>query len=176
MDTPKVIDPAVAIATPFIAKFEGFRSHPYDDGFGTMTIGIGFTILEDGSHVTAETPLMTEAEALAYLSTFVARLAVAIRDMSRPQLTANQCAAFCSFAYEEGINALRDSTLMAAWNDGDTAKAEAQWLVWDVADGRPVAAIEGRRKAELALFKTPDGAVASEGEADALDDRFNPGT
>lgn len=166
MDTPQVIDPAVAIAAPLIAKFEGFRSDPYDDGFGTMTIGIGFTILEDGSHVTADTPPMTEAEALAYLSTFVARLAVAIRDMSRPQLTANQCAAFCSFAYEEGINALRDSTLMVAWNDGDAEKAEAQWLVWDVADGRPVAAIEGRRKAELALFKAPDKAVAPDDKPD----------
>lgn len=173
MDTPQVTDPAVAIATPFIAKFEGFRSHPYDDGFGTMTIGIGFTILEDGSHVTDNTPPMTEAEALAYLSTFVARLAVAIREMSRPQLTANQCAAFCSFAYEEGINALRDSTLMAAWNDGDTAKVDAQWLVWNVADGRPVAAIEGRRKAELTLFKTPDGAIASEDEADELMDKYD---
>lgn len=168
-----MIDPAVAIATPIIAKFEGFRSHPYQDIAGVWTIGIGFTILEDGSHVTADTPPMTETEALAYLSTFVARLAVAIREMSRPQLADNQCAAFCSFAYELGINALRDSTLMRDWNAGDVNGAEAQWLVWDVADGRPVAAIEGRRKAELALFKTPDGTVAPEDEADKLMDKYD---
>lgn len=173
MDTPQVTDAAVAIAAPFIAGFEGFSAWSYQDIAGVWTIGIGFTIMPDGSAVTAHTPLMTYDAALAYLSTFVARLAPAIRSMSRPQLTANQCAAFCSFAYEEGINALLDSTLMAAWNDGDTAKVDAQWLVWNVADGRPVAAIEGRRKAELTLFKTPDGAIASEDEADELMDKYD---
>jgi lysozyme len=168
-----VTDPAVTIATPFIARFEGYRSHPYDDGFGTWTIGYGTTFLEDGTAVTEHTSPMTKAEALTYLAAFVGRLAPVIRTMSRPVLTDNQCAGFCSFAYEEGISALADSKLMSAWNSGDVAEAEAQWLVWDVAGGRAIEAIEARRKAELTLFKTPNGPPAVEDEADALMDRLD---
>jgi lysozyme len=176
-------DPAVAIAAPFIGKFEGFRSHPYQDIAGVWTQGYGATILEDGTPVTASTPPTTEAEALAYLAQYVGRIVSAIRTMSRPRMTANQCAAAASLAYNVGINAFRGSTLLADWNAGNIAGVEAQWLLWDMVDGHQVAALEGRRKAELALFKTPDGAEvdanpvptppAPEDEADALDDEFN---
>jgi lysozyme len=183
MDTPQVIDPAIEIATAMICHYEGFRSEPYEDGFGTETIGYGTTFLEDGSPVTANTPPMTEPEARAYVTAFVGRLVPVIRNMSRPRLSDNQCAALADFSYEEGISALAESTLLREWNDGNVAGAEAQFLVWDYADGRPVAAIEARRKAELALFKTPDGTEVSanpvpkppapEDEADELDDEFN---
>jgi lysozyme len=178
MDTPQVIDPAIEIATAMICHYEGFRSEPYEDGFGTETIGYGTTFLEDGSPVTANTPPMTEPEARAYVTAFVGRLVPVIRNMSHPRrLSDNQCAALADFSYEEGISALAESTLLREWNDGNVAGAEAQFLVWDYADGRPVAAIEARRKAELVLFKTPDGvevAPAPEDEADILDSKFNP--
>jgi lysozyme len=153
-------DTAVAVATQMIAKEEGYREYAYQDIVGVWTIGIGFTILEDGKPVTAGTPPMPKPRALAYLATFVERLVAAIRAMTpdRP-LTTNQCAALADFSFEEGISALRDSTLMREWNAGNVEAAEAQFLVWDVAGGRHVPAIEARRKAELALFKTPNSAV-----------------
>jgi lysozyme len=170
-----VTDPAVAIAVDMIAEYEGFRQDAYQDIVGVWTIGIGFTILEDGTPVTAKTRPMPKPRALAYLATFVERLVAAIRAMApdRP-LTTNQCAALADFSFEEGIIALRDSTLMREWNAGNVKAAEAQILVWDDAGGRPVPAIEARRKAELALFKTPPVVAPEEDEADILDERFDP--
>lgn len=184
MDQIQMTDPAIAIAAPFIERFEGYRKDPYNDGFGTITIGIGFTHLPDGP-VTMATPPMTYDDALAYLRELIVPLAADVRALSKRPLTANQCAAWCSFCYELGVPALRHSTLLADWNAGNDSAAEAQFLVWDRAGGRAVPAIENRREAELALFKTPDGArvtvspvppaPATEDVADALDDRFNPG-
>lgn len=166
-------DPAIAIATPFIAGFEGFRPAPYQDIVGVWTEGDGFTYLPDGSPVTANSPPMTQAQADAELAGWLETKTVpAVRGMIKVPVTDHMVAALASFAYNEGITALRTSTLLRDLNAGSVLAAEGQFDIWDMAGGRVVGGLLRRRRAELALFKTPDG-VAPESVADQLMDRLD---
>lgn len=178
-------DPAVLIATPLIAEFEGFRAEPYQDIAGIWTIGFGSIYLPNGSRVTAHTPAVTRAAEEARLQDAVAKTVEAVRAMTSVSLTANQSAACASLAYNIGTGALRQSTLMALVARGNFAAAPGQFAVWIYAGGRMSQGLVGRRKAEAALFSRPDDAppftadlsgqnVVPDDVADQLDDRFNP--
>ncbi len=150
-------DPALSLAVPLIAEFEGFRSEPYRDQAGNWTIGFGFTVNSDGTHVSAATPPITREAAEARLSGMVARVLGLVRGMVHVPITNNQAAALTSFAYNEGTNALRNSTLLERLNAGDTAGAAEQFGGWVYADGRPDAGLRNRRARERVVFLAADG-------------------
>ena len=147
-----VDDPALAIAVPLIAKFEGFRSKVYQDVAGVWTVGYGSTYLLDGSHVTINTPPISEPDARAMLATVVARTLAAVRGMVKVPMTDGQAAALASFAYNLGPAALRASTLLKKFNAGDTQGAADQFLGWCHAGGRVIQGLVNRRIAERDLF------------------------
>ncbi len=171
-------DPALSIATAFIAEHEGFRSHPYADVGGTFTIGYGFTYLPDGKKVTPDTPPVDQSEAYQRLTVMVARVLVAVRVIAPTNITTNQAAALCSFAYNEGTGALRHSTLLELLNKGDVCGAAEQFAAWIYAGGGVSQGLIARRAAERALFLTPDEALVipdPDHSADALmEDELNP--
>ena len=140
---------ALSIAVPLIASFEGFRSEPYQDQANVWTIGFGFTVNADGTRVSATTPAISREAATERLGTMVARIVTLVRGMVAVPATENQIAACTSFAFNEGTNALRTSTLLRLFNERDTANAALQFGAWLV----------NRRKAEAALFLKPDGAT-----------------
>lgn len=72
----------------------------------------------------------------------------------------NQFDALVSFAYNAGRKALAGSTLLKLHRAGNYARAAAQFEVWDHAGGRVMTGLLRRRKAEAALYATPDGAPA----------------
>ena len=150
-------DPAADIAVPLIAEFEGFRDKPYVDQGGTFTIGFGFTVLEDGRYVTADTPPMSRDEAYARLSSMVATTAKNVRGMVyHPGITNNAIAALTSFAFNEGTNALRKSTLLMALNQGRLDEAANGFLAWIYVKGLRDHGLANRRTKERLLFLTPD--------------------
>ena len=160
-------DPALQPAAAFIAQFEGFSEKPYQDVGGVWTIGFGFTRLPDGSPVTADTLPMTRDEGLARLASLAADVLAAVRVMVTVPMTTNQAVALTSFAYNEGLTALRRSHLLVAFNGGDTqAAADAFWQ-WVYADGHYVQGLANRRQIERTLFLTPDATLADD-SADAL--------
>jgi GH24 family phage-related lysozyme (muramidase) len=186
-------DPALGIAVPLIAGFEGFRSAPYRDIGGTWTTGYGFTYLADGSAVTQHTPHMTQAEACATLTTIVARTMAIVADMINKPISNNAMAACTSFAYNEGPDRFRRSAILAHINAGDLLNAALYFGGYVYCNGKWNADLSKRRGAEAKLFVTPDGAASqpvisecvdparlavtprSQMTADELDNLYNPG-
>ena len=157
-------DPALAIAIPFVAQFERFVPVPYHgaaDRPRVWSIGYGFTLLSDGSAVTADTQPMTQAEADERLGALLAALLVSIRRAVAASITDHMAAALASFAYNVGFLAFEHSTLLTCLNAGDTAGAAACFESWVYANGIVVAGLVRRRAAEKALFSRLDEAATN---------------
>lgn len=88
-----------------VAKFEGFRSSPYQDAGGTWTIGFGHT-----HGVTKDTPPMSYEFAMKLLSEDLEDIRFALS--SEPYaLNSSQWDAIVDFCFNLGINAYKKSTL-----------------------------------------------------------------
>ena len=148
-------DKALPIATKLIAQYEGFTPVPVRD-VARWEIGYGFNYLPNGIAVTADTPHMTEAQALPILAALVARALTAVRGMVEVPISNNQAGALASFAYNLGTAALRTSTLLRVLNAGDYADAADRFGGWVYAGGAISPGLVKRRAAEKALFLTPD--------------------
>lgn len=156
------LDPALAIAVPLIARFEGFSAAPYQDVGGTYTIGYGFTYTPDGARVTAMTPHLTQTTAQAWLATFAGKTLSVVRQMVHVTITDNQAAALCSFAFNEGTGALRTSALMDRLNAREPmTEVAACFASWVYAGGRYSQGLANRRAMEAALFLKADGVAAA---------------
>lgn len=149
-------DAALAIAVPLIARFEGFRSDPYQDSAGVWTYGFGFTVEPSGHHVTATTAPVTQTEAYARLSDMVARVLVLVRGMVHVPISDHQAAALTSLSYNVGTNALRNSTLLKHLNAREFAEAADAFMAWVYAGGAPSDGLRTRRASERAVFLTAD--------------------
>lgn len=151
--------PPLALAAQKIAGFEDFSAMPYLDTGGIPTIGYGTIRYPDGRAVSMADLPITEAEALAYLEHDLTDTAIHLWKAIAAQPTVNQWSAMLSLAYNVGWPAIAKSTLVRLFNSGDPS-ASTQFLVWDKAhvDGQlvEVQGLLNRRKAEQALFLTPD--------------------
>ena len=147
-------DEALTIATDFIAKCEAFRADPYQDVAGVWTIGYGFTFLEDGSPVTADTPAMAQEAAETRLQSLVAHILSVVRGMVTVALEPPALAALTSFAFNLGTGALHGSTLLRLVNSGDMAGASQQFANWCHAGGVVVNGLVQRRAREAAMFES----------------------
>jgi lysozyme len=142
-----------------IMNFEGLQLTPYLDQAGVPTIGYGTIMYPSGHRVTMSDPAITQQQAMQYLEWEVNQKVGDIQHCFQIPINQNQFDACVSFAYNEGSNALKTSTLLRLFNSGDTAGAAAQFLVWNKVrvDGQLVydQGLENRRIAEQALFNTP---------------------
>ena len=147
---------AVALAVPFIARFEGFRARPYLCPAGIWSIGYGATRNADGSPVVPNGRIITQAQARAQLAAALERTAEALNLLLARAPSVPQYAALLSLAYNIGVNALARSALLEKFNAGDIAGAADEFLAWDKAHigGRLVClpGLKRRRAAEYALF------------------------
>jgi lysozyme len=132
-----------------IARFEGFRSAPYQDSVGVWTIGYGHT-----SGVGPATKPVTKAQALKLLEADAAIAATAVRDLVKVRLNQNQFDALVSFAFNLGTGALAESTLLKKLNKGDYKGAAGQFGQWVYAGHTRLEGLVLRRRAEAHLFAT----------------------
>lgn len=158
-------DPALPIAVEFIAGFESFRSHPYQDIGGVWTQGYGCTYHPNGSRVMPTDAPITEPQGMAWLQVMVRAVLVRVRMMVDVELSDGQIAALTSLTYNCGTGAIGRSTLLRLLNDGHFASATEQFGAWIYDDGVRIPGLVRRREAEAALFA---GDRAAPSEADAL--------
>jgi lysozyme len=143
-----------------IKEFEGLRLNAYRDSAGVWTIGYGSTRYHDGRVVKPGDKLVNENQADALFSNTLGQYVIAVNDFVTAILSQNQFDALVSFTYNEGIGALKRSTLLKKLNAGDYDGAADQLLLWnkitDPITGNKIVldALIKRRAKERRLFKS----------------------
>lgn len=120
---------------------EGSRTHAYLDTKGIPTIGVGHTAgVQMGDCITDE-------QVLDLLREDIAIVEVAINSLVTVQLTQNQFDALCSFIFNVGVNAFKNSTLLRRLNFQDYMGASQAFDMWHIPPE-----ITSRRNSEKAQF------------------------
>lgn len=136
-----------------IKQFEGYRAKPYICSGGAKTIGYGSTYYDDGKRVTMQDKPITEAQASAMLNNILVSYEKSVDSFFRDDINQNQFDALCAFAYNVGVNALRNSTLLKKINANSNDPAiRAEFLKWNKAGGKRLKGLTNRRTAEADLY------------------------
>jgi len=117
---------------------EGFRGNPYHDSVGVLTVGYGTTFPID------------RVEALWLMEHRLTVFWAQIAPFIKVPLTPHQQDALMSFAYNVGVTAFEESTLLRLLNEGLYDAVPAQMLRWVHPPSLLV-----RRRREIALWNTP---------------------
>ena len=136
-------------AVELVKGFEGFSQKAYLCPAGVPTIGYGHT----GNIRPTDTITQTEAEAL--LKKDLEQFEAGVKKVVKVPLNENQLAALTSFAYNVGLGAFNNSTLVKQLNEGRYDLAADQLLRWTKAAGKELKGLVRRRAAERAVFLTP---------------------
>ena len=136
-----------------IKDFEGLRLGTYKCASGIDTIGYGST----GSHVKPGMQI-TQSEADALLAKDLVRFEQAVDSAVKVPINQSQFDALVSFAFNCGVGALQESTLLRLLNQRDYIGAAAQFDRWVKGPDGPLPGLVRRRDAEEALFRS--GAAA----------------
>lgn len=140
-----------------LTNFEDFRPKPYDDGFGTLTIGYGHT---RSAIMPAE---VTEDEAGELLKADLTYFEDIVKKEVRVPVNRNQFSALVSLTYNIGEGAFRNSTLLKKLNGGNFKAAAGQFESWTRAGGKKLEGLVRRRAAEQQLFNTqPQASITQE--------------
>lgn len=138
---------ALAIATPFVAKWEGTRNDPYRDIVGVMTVCTGETNVKMRHY--------TDAECAAMLQTSLGSYARSVLERNpnladRPYILA----AASSLTYNIGASAYWRSTVAKRFSEGRFREGCDAMLAWNKAGGRVVSGLAKRREAERRVCLT----------------------
>ena len=138
-----------------IKKFESCVLEAYQCSAGVWTIGWGHT-----GYDVFKGMKITEAEAERLLERDVRVFENAVNSAIRISLSQNEFDALVSLAFNIGIGAFNNSTLVKKLNNGKRGEAAHEFLRWNKARlGEVVKPLEGltrRRVVEKALFEKPD--------------------
>lgn len=128
-----------------LKSFEGCKLNAYLDVGGIPTIGWGHTGPEVVIGMT-----MTQSQADGTLEKDLEKYYV-LDHYLEEEVNENQYSALVVLAYNIGLRAVRTSTLLKKINNGDDPSKE--WLRWNKVNGKEVAGLTRRRKAELELYR-----------------------
>ena len=148
-DMPEVEDLRINDAgLDIIRKSEGLRLNAYQGMSGKWLIGYG--------HAATAAPGMTitEQQAVDLLRLDVEAAETAIREFITVPVTENEFSALVSLAYNVGIFAFKDSTVLREVNRNKTNAAADAFLLWNKSGGKAYAHLTERRQKERALFLT----------------------
>ena len=134
-------------------KYEGIYLKPYLCSAGVPTVGVGATFYEDGTKVKLTDPPITKDRAISLLRKM-------IKDVFMPGVvflcpsidTPERLAAITDFAFNLGLNALKNSTLRKKINAGDWPSAKKEILKWNKANGKELEGLKKRRLAESLMM------------------------
>ena len=133
-----------------IESFESLRLIPYDDGYGFRTVGWGHRMQPTDPSCAIS---RDEADALLYYDLRIAEEGIAA-SVAYP-LNDNQFAALVSLAFNCGVRAIGNSTLVQMLNAGNVEGAAQQFPRWNKVGGVESRGLTRRRAAEQALFRLP---------------------
>ena len=136
-----------------IKKSEGLSFSPYLDSVKTPTIGYGNTFYPNGVPVKMSDKSITKLEAENLLNKIVLNFEREVKKVITLDLNENQFSACVSLAYNIGINAFKNSTLLKKINaNAPLSEIETQFNRWIYAGGKILNGLVTRRKAEFSLY------------------------
>jgi GH24 family phage-related lysozyme (muramidase) len=134
-----------------IKDFEGCQLKAYVCPSGVLTIGYGHT----GDVYEGQT--ITQAQAEQLLKQDILDFEQGVERLAGSMVqNDDQFSALVSFAYNVGLGALANSTLLRLLNQGKYSEAADQFLRWNKGDGEELPGLTRRRKAERSLFLSQD--------------------
>jgi lysozyme len=116
---------------------------------GKWTIGYGHVLSNPGKILT------DKAAAEDLLRADLSRFEAAVELAVFAPLDQHQFDALVCFAFNVGVKAFQDSTLVRRLNDGHYGDVPGQLRRWNKVDGAPCAGLANRREAEIELWSTP---------------------
>jgi lysozyme len=145
-----------SIARGIAHHYEGCRLTSYLCPAGVWTIGWGNTRLADGSPVT-QGMRITQEEADKLADYILTQFVRNISQFVRVPLRGSAIGALTSFAYNVGVQAFKESTLLLRLNEG-YAVEELQYQIrrWCKANGRVLPGLLVRRNCEAAALEGLD--------------------
>ena len=149
-ELPEVADLRTnAAGLKIIQDSEGLRFEAYQGTGGKWLIGYG--------HASTAKPGMTitEQQALDLLRQDVEAAETAIKSFLTVPVTENEFSAMVSLAYNIGVSAFKDSTVLREVNRNKTMAAADAFLLWNKVNGRAYPHLTDRRQKERALFLAP---------------------
>lgn len=140
-----------------IQQFESCRLRAYLCSAGVPTLGWGSTGPDIHLGMT-----WTQEQADERFEYDLQRFERDVESLLTFEPSSNEFSALVCFAYNAGVSALAQSTLLRKFNTGDIAGAADEFLRWNKAKDKktgtrvPVAGLTRRREAERDLFLSPD--------------------
>lgn len=136
-----------------IKKYEGFRSKPYLCPAKVPTIGYGATYYPNGQKVKLSDPAIDEKHASILLEAMLIPYEKAVDSFCRDDINQNQFDALVSFAYNVGISALKNSTLLKKVNINPKDKTISnEFAKWNKGGGKVLKGLVLRRNDEAKLY------------------------
>lgn len=130
-----------------LKHYEGCKLTAYVCPAGVLTIGYGHT----GSDVVKGMKI-TQAQALELLQQDAQRFGKGVLACVKVSLAQREYDALVSFAFNLGLGALQESTLLRKLNVGNRPGAADQFLRWVNAGGKVLPGLQKRRATERSLF------------------------
>ena len=140
-------------AFSIIAKFEDLSLKPYLDTNGKWSIGYGTQKNWDLNRPVYATDRITKDTAQRWLKLEIINRVDFIKKLIKVPINQNQLDSLTSFAYNIGLGAFADSTLLKQLNQGiDKTIVANQFDRWVKANGKLLPALVTRRTLEKQLF------------------------
>lgn len=136
-----------------IKRFEGFVSKPYLCQAKVWTVGYGTTRYPNGERVKPTDIPIDKEKATEFLKHDVKVFESGVDSFLRDDITQNQFDAIVSFAYNLGLNALKNSTLLKVINSNpNDLRIKKEFLKWVNAGGKVSGGLIKRRQDEVSFY------------------------
>jgi lysozyme len=136
-----------------ITEFEGFSAKPYLCPAKIPTIGFGNTYYPDGKRVSMLDKEITKVQAFEMFKHIADRFASRVSKLVTSPLNQNQFNALVSLAYNIGIAAFTNSTLLKKVNINHNDKSiELEFKKWNKVNKKEVAGLTRRRNYEADIY------------------------
>lgn len=132
-----------------LMAWEGCILHVYKDAAGLPTIGVGHLI----HHNEDFSKGITTEQAQDLLASDLTRFEAAVNSGVSVPLSQPQYDSMVIFAFNVGVSAFLQSTLLKKLNGGDYDAVPEQLMRWTKAGGKPCPGLVTRRNNEIALWR-----------------------
>lgn len=134
-------------------KYEGIYLKPYLCSAGVPTVGVGATFYKNGVKVQLKDKPITKDDALDLLDWMLEKIYFpGVLKLCAELDNGYRGGALTDFAFNLGLNALKNSTLRKKVNTGDWEGAKKEILKWNKGGGKVLSGLTKRRISESILL------------------------